>query len=184
MRLLCNACKNTHPRQLQQTGLFVLVDEFRICCQSLFHAIISQQLDMTYKLVEQRVVGGRSELLDGIREGANGWRCWSSDAWNFPRIRQSRGVQEERTGGGGRIGVDIRRDSVTHARGTVNASGRAATLYISDKCMKPNRIQEKRRGHLPRYNNLCTYAHVYMDSSSPSMVRPVCNLSLAQFRQC
>lgn len=76
-----------------RAALASLVDEFRVCCQSLFRAIISQHFDMTYKPAAgggegwlpplanpvgsrsgggEDVYAGRSRMRQGEREGGRG----------------------------------------------------------------------------------------------------------------
>lgn len=122
-----------------------LVDEFRVCCQSLFRAIISKHFDMTYKPAR-----GREEWLPPSIY----WAQWGKQGWGCIRevekSREERGqwenagatlvdaggsIRGERLAmGGGREGGRKRergvrslgtyggsRGDVTHARGTVNA---------------------------------------------------------------
>lgn len=124
-----------------RAALASLVDEFRVCCQSLFRAIISQHFDMTYKPAGggyRGTVRGRSGEARVQGEGAGGqWEDGAAlvDAGGSIRGERSamRGTREreiewrserEREGGKKRGAVSTRegQGDVTHARGTVNAS--------------------------------------------------------------
>lgn len=80
-----------------------LVDEFRVCCQSLFRAIISQHFDMTYK-----PAGGLVTI--GVRWGAG------SEARMYTRGGGGGGSGGRGGGGDGREGEDSGRTAVPRSR--------------------------------------------------------------------
>lgn len=102
-------------RRRERPSRASLVDEFRVCCQSLFRAIISQHFDMTYKPAGGGYRG--TSRGGGGKEGGGQWEAALVDAGGSirgerPTMRGRNARERERWlaagGSGGGCGLYVR----------------------------------------------------------------------------